>query len=443
VTALETGIAEDEFVNGGSSRGLSRIGRFGWGLADQVVSSFTNFLLGLLIARTVGPKDLGAFTLAFATYTLSLGAVRAVGGKLVVVRHSAVSSERWREGVKGSAGTALMVGVIVGGGCLVAGAVVGGSLRVVLTILGLFLPALLVQDAWRLGFFARGRGGAAFLNDMVWAVVMLTAIAVLGLVGRPSVAWFTFTWAGAGSVAALAGMLQIKVLPSHPLAAFRWLRGHRDLAPRFLAEFGITQGTGNLILFGIGSLTGLAQLGRLRAGQIALGPLNVLFAGVGLVNTPEGVRLLRESPRRLLHGCRWISLALASAALAWGTLLLALPRGIGEILLGASWEAARSLLLPLTVGAAGLGATYGPYAGLYSLAAAKRSLRVRYIDALTTATMALAGAAVGGALGAAWGIAIAACLENPIAWWQFAKALDEYTDERQGALPGIRGSAPG
>jgi O-antigen/teichoic acid export membrane protein len=426
---------------GSSSQTLARIRRFGWGFADQLVSSFTNFLLGLLIARTVEPKDLGAFTLGYATFTLSLAAVRAVAGKLVVVRHSAVSAEVWREGVKGSAGTALSAGVAVGVGCLVVGAVASGSLRVVLMILGLFLPALLVQDMWRLAFFARGRGGAAFLNDMVWAVTMITAIGVLALVGRPSVAWFTFAWAGAGSVAALAGLLQVKALPSHPLSAFRWLRGHRDLAPRFLAEFGVTQGTGNLILFGIGSLTGLAQLGRLRAGQIALGPLNVLFAGAGLVTTPESVRLLRESPRRLVRGCRWISLALASGSVAWGALVLALPRGIGELFLGANWEGARSLLLPLAVGATGLGATYGPYAGLYALAAAKRSLRARYIDAFATLIMALAGAAVAGALGAAWGLAIAAGLENPVAWWQFRKALDEYADAHPEPTLDTTGSA--
>jgi O-antigen/teichoic acid export membrane protein len=276
---------------------------------------------------------------------------------------------------------------------------------------------------------------------MVWAVTMITAIGVLALVGRPSVAWFTFAWAGAGSVAALAGLLQVKALPSHPLSAFRWLRGHRDLAPRFLAEFGVTQGTGNLILFGIGSLTGLAQLGRLRAGQIALGPLNVLFAGAGLVTTPESVRLLRESPRRLVRGCRWISLALASGSVAWGALVLALPRGIGELFLGANWEGARSLLLPLAVGATGLGATYGPYAGLYALAAAKRSLRARYIDAFATLIMALAGAAVAGALGAAWGLAIAAGLENPVAWWQFRKALDEYADAHPEPTLDTTGSA--
>jgi hypothetical protein len=60
------------------------------------------------------------------------------------------------------------------------------------------------------------------------------------------------------------------------------------------------------------------------------------------------------------------------------------------------------------------------------LAAAKRSLRVRFIDASSTLVLSLSGAALGEAEGAAWGYAIAGCLRIPNAWWQFAKALREY-----------------
>jgi len=45
--------------------------RAGWGLADQAFSSLTNFAVGLLIARTVGPADFGAFSLAFALYNVA------------------------------------------------------------------------------------------------------------------------------------------------------------------------------------------------------------------------------------------------------------------------------------------------------------------------------------------------------------------------------------
>ena len=367
------------------------IWRFGWALADQMLSSATNFLLALLIARTVGPHELGAFSLAYATFTFSLGAVRAIAGELLVVRHSAVSANEWGDGVRRAAGTALMAGIAVGTGCLVAGVSVGEPFRTVLSIVGISLPFLLVQDVWRFAFFARGRGSAAFINDLVWATLVFAAFAVLRYVGVASVAWFTFGWAAAGSLATIFGVLQLRVLPSGPRTAVRWLRRHSDIAPRFFAEFAVGTGVSSFTLFAMGAIAGLGEVGRLRAGEIALGPLNVLFLGLGLVATAESVRLLHESPRRFVLGCRWLSLSMTAGVLAWGAIILLLPRSFGVIALRANWDAARSLLPPLLIAVAGSGTAFGAWIGLRSLAAAKRSLRAKCIDGLLTLVFALAG----------------------------------------------------
>jgi O-antigen/teichoic acid export membrane protein len=405
---------------------VSMIGRFGWGLADQLLSSATNFLLALLVARTVGPRELGAFSVAYATFTFSLGAVRAIAAELLAVRHSAVSVDEWRNGVKGSAGIALLAGGLLGAGCLLAGASTVGPFRAVFGIVGISLPFLLVQDVWRFAFFARGRGGAAFVNDVVWAVAMFGAFAVLRHFDVSSVAWLTLGWAGAGCLAALTGLLQLKVLPSSPLAAVKWLRHHRDIAPRFFAEFAVGTGISNLTLFAIGGIAGLGELGRLRAGEIAIGPLNVLFAGVGLVATPEGVRLLRESPRRLMYACRWLSLAMGAGVVAWGTVILFVPRSIGEAVLHANWDVARSLLPPLLIALAGYGFSFGAWTGLRALAAARRSLRARCIDGVLTLVLGLGGAYVAGANGVAWGYALNGFSRSINAWWHFSVALREH-----------------
>jgi O-antigen/teichoic acid export membrane protein len=402
------------------------IGRFGWALADQVLSSATNFLLSLLVARTVGPRELGAFSMAYATFIFSLGAVRAIAGELLVVRHSAVSAEEWRDGVRRSAGTALMVGIVVGTGCLLAGATVGGPSRYVLSIVGISLPFLLVQDVWRFAFFARRRGSAAFLNDLIWAAATFAAFAVLRQSGVSSVSWFTFGWAAAGSVAAIVGMFQLKLLPSGPLAAVTWLRRHRDLAPRFLGEFAVGTGVSSLTIFAIGGLAGLGEVGRLRAGEIALGPINVLFAGVGLVATAEGVRLLHESPRRLVLGCRWLSLVVTAGVLAWGAVVLSVPHSIGEAVLRANWEAARSLLPPLLISLGTWASGLGAWTGLRSLAAARRSLRARSIDGLLTLLFVPAGGYFAGATGVAWAFAVTGCVKSLNVWWQFFRALREH-----------------
>lgn len=412
------------------------INRFGWALADQVLSSATNFALSLLVARTVGPRDLGAFSVAYATFTFSLGAVRAIAGELLVVRHSAVSVEDWREGVQRAAGTALIAGILVGVCCLLVGAVAGSSSRTVFTIVGLSLPLLLIQDVWRFAFFARRRGGAAFANDLVWAILILAAFALLRQFGVTSVAWFTFGWAASGCLAAVVGMFQLKVIPSGPRASWTWLRRHRDLAPRFVAEFAVGTGVSSMTLFAIGAIAGLGEVGRLRAGEIALGPLNVLFLGMGLVSTAEGVRLLHESSERFVSGCRWLSLTVIAGVLAWGLIVLTLPREIGETVLRTNWFAARSLVPLLLIALTGYASSFGAWTGLRSLAAARRSLRAKCIDGLLTVSFGVTGAYLAGAVGVASGYALSAWLKSMNVWWQFARALSEH--ERPAGIPATK-----
>ncbi|HET7017513.1 MAG TPA: hypothetical protein VFI65_26560, partial [Streptosporangiaceae bacterium] len=64
------GVAPPGSGSSGGSRGvpgrLRGLGsRFGWGLADQAVSSLTNFAVSLYVARTLGAVQFGAFSLAY------------------------------------------------------------------------------------------------------------------------------------------------------------------------------------------------------------------------------------------------------------------------------------------------------------------------------------------------------------------------------------------
>ena len=46
----------------------SAAGRLSWGLADQAVSSMTNLLVGLVVARSLSVAEFGMFSLAWVTY---------------------------------------------------------------------------------------------------------------------------------------------------------------------------------------------------------------------------------------------------------------------------------------------------------------------------------------------------------------------------------------
>ena len=141
--------------------------RLGWGVADQVVSSLTNFATGIYVIHALGAVQFGAFSLAFVTYGFALNASRGLSTDPLMVRFSGTDVLTWRRAVAKSAGTATNVGLLIGVGVLVAAGVLNGAARAAFLALGLTLPALLLQDSWRYSFFTLGRGSQAFLNDSV------------------------------------------------------------------------------------------------------------------------------------------------------------------------------------------------------------------------------------------------------------------------------------
>jgi O-antigen/teichoic acid export membrane protein len=423
---LETPHSGDQKRARQPTRLRSSVGSFGWGLADQMLSSVTNFLLGLLVAREVGPGEFGAFGLAYATYTLALGAGRTLASEPLLVRFSAGSNEQWRSAVAGAAGTSLVLGAIVGTLSLLVAAGVDEPLRSAFALLGIALPGLLVQDVWRFSFFARGRGAQAFWNDFVWAVVLFPGAALLLSSGKGSMRALMAVWAVAGLAAAAVGVAQTRVVP-RPDRFLWWLREQRDLAFRFFGEFVVSSGATQLSLFLIGAVATLADVGRLRAGQMLLGPLNILFLGAGLVAVAETARLLAESPRKMDQAVRMVSALLTLGTVTWAAVALLLPAAIGEAVMGRNWVGGRALLLPLAIGATGHALASGPMSGLRALAAARSSLRARMFDAVFTLALGVTGAAVAGARGAAWGYAIAGCLRVPNWLWHFHEARRSYS----------------
>ncbi len=88
--------------------------RVGWGVADQAVSSLTNFAVSIYVARTLGAAQLGAFSLAYVTYGFALNASRGLATDPLMVRFSGKDLPTWRRSVASCAGTAAIVGVAAG-----------------------------------------------------------------------------------------------------------------------------------------------------------------------------------------------------------------------------------------------------------------------------------------------------------------------------------------
>ena len=83
--------------------------RLSWGIADQVVSSLTNFAVGIYVVHTLGAVQFGVFTLAYVTYGFALNASRGLATDPLMVRFSGTDLPTWRRATARCTGTAVVV----------------------------------------------------------------------------------------------------------------------------------------------------------------------------------------------------------------------------------------------------------------------------------------------------------------------------------------------
>ena len=413
--------------------------RVGWGFADQAVSSLSNFLLGFLVARAVDTATFGAFSIAYMTYVVVLGITRGAVAQPLIVRYSGTDDARWRAGSARASGFALMTGLVMGGICVITGVAIGGLVGPGLVAVGITLPGLLVQDTWRYALFAGERGRLAFVNDLIWLAIQLPALGLVLWLGRDVGYTALLAWGGAGTVAALVGgrMVGVRLRPE---ASVGWLREHRVLIPRYVAEATSSLTSSQLALYGVGAVAGLATLGELRVGQLLIGPVLVIFIGMQLVAVPMAVRALAVSVTRLRGLCLAIGSTMAIVAVVWGGLLSLVPTEVGRALLASNWDPAQRIVLLLALGLAASSFSSGALIGLRAFAAATRSLRATVISSILTTVTTIAGAWLYGAAGAAWGILLAHAATMPLWWWEFGRASARYVVETAEAGPAFDAS---
>ncbi|WP_406262020.1 hypothetical protein OIA45_33940 [Streptomyces chartreusis] len=407
-------------------------GRLSWGLADQAASSISNFAVGIYVARSLGVTAFGVFSLAWVTYGVVLNVSRGLATDPLVVRFSGVSDTAWRGAVARSSGTALGVGATIGAACVVVGLALGGQVGPAFACLGVMLPGLLLQDAWRYSFFAAGTGKKAFVNDLVWGAALVPAMVLAARAG--TVAAFVLAWGASATVAAGYGYVQSGILP-RTAQARAWLREQRDLGYRYLVENVSLSGASQLRAYGLGAIVGVGAVGAVRGAELLLGPFLAVLMGLSLVTVAEAARVLRRAPDRLGRFCLLLGGGQAVAALCWGGALLLMPDRLGELVLGDVWHSAAQLIVPVTLGVAGAGLGTGAAAGLRALAAARRSLRCQLFASACYVAGGLGGAALAGTVGSAWGVATATLAASAVWWLQLRSALREH---HQDSIPEVR-----
>lgn len=419
----QAGVAEN---NPSTQQRLTRLGkRLGWGVADQAFSSLTNFLLGIFVARSVGVREFGAFAIIFTTYTLALGATRAVVGEPMGVRFSNTSIDRWRLGAASGTGVATVIGVTMGTLCIVGGSVLGGATQAPLLAFGVMMPALILQDSWRLAFFAASRGQDALLNDVVWAAVMIPGLVIASSESGATTTTFVLIWSGSAAIAAVFGCWQARSIPD-PRAAKRWWQEQRDLIGGFFGDYVVRAGLTRVSIYGVVIVAGLQATAALRGADILLGPITVVFMGITPLTVPEAVRLVNRESKKLLQAMILLSAVFTILAIVVGLAMMALPSSIGRSLLRDTWEPAHAVVFLFALSMASSAANTGAMVGMRALGESKRMFGTRLITAPLVTAGILVGAVFGGAAGALVGNALATSLGDIFWWARFRAALRDW-----------------
>ena len=392
------------------------VGRAGWNLADQLVSSGTNLVLTLLIARELTTDGFGAFAVAFTIYSFLIGASRSLIAQPLVVRYTSAGDEAFHHASRAAAGAATVLGLASGVVTVGAGLVIGGALGASLVAIGVLLPGLLLQDMWRAVFVAEGRPAAAFVNDSIWGVVQFAAVGAFLWTGQENAPAMIVGWGGAALVAAIVGGFQFK---GHPQAraSYAWLKAQKDLLGYYAASFFSVMGANQITMLLIAGIGDAADVGALRAAQTVLGPLNLVGYSLSAFALPE-------ISRRQLGGRAAIKVAVALsglmilADLVWGGVLIFLPERIGVALLGDSWSTAQAVLPATLLGVVAIGFGLGATMLMIARGFAKEIFWINSLLAPGFLVFGLVGLQLWGAQGAALGLSLAQCVVAPVAWWR-------------------------
>ncbi|MBO8195018.1 hypothetical protein ITI46_25685 [Streptomyces oryzae] len=398
-------------------------------VADQGVAAGTNIAVLIVAARRSDVHGFATFSLVYTVFSVLLGlTVAYVGQALVLEKGGGETVARaCRSAV---AFTALAATALGAPAALVLGAT-GGRTPTALAALALVLPLALTQETTRYAFSTLHRPHHALLADVLRLAAVLPALAVQppgAGAGRLLLAW------GLSALPALTVALWL--LRRHTRGAgqdvARYLR--RDhLGRRFAVEFGVGNAGSQLAIIGLGLLANPLAVGALRGATTLYGPMNVLFNAA----TGFGPPLLNRTgdPRSAARAAGAAGGVLAGVAAAWSLVLVLLPDGYGRALLGDTWSSA-ARLLPAT------GSQYAAMAlgtcGLLALRVLRprATLPIQLVFSLVSVGCLLGGYALGGVLGAAWGLCVGSALKGLAGWLRAARLLRPLPGADEGAPPG-------
>lgn len=306
--------------------------RIGWGVLDQALSSLSNVVFMIALARVADTAVFGALSLAYAGTVFGLGVLRGSLGTL------AATDSVGRLALKTPLKMAIAWAAATSAITLSLAMLVGLSPA----YLALALGPLLVfpQDLLRYAAIARGRVRAAASADAIWLVL---SVGILGWTLLPSssghdlavvVVWL----AGAGMALTVLAIALLRGQREDENSAAVDARELRTLIPLALLSTAVPL----MLAAIIAAVLGSSDVAAVRGGSTLIGPVSLLLSAVPLVVLPLVAQARGTAGTNLARAQSVIMLAFV---IAWGLMVLFLPDRTGTALLGPTWPLTHAIWL--------------------------------------------------------------------------------------------------
>lgn len=375
-----------------------------WSIADQGLSSLSNFLLVIVAVTTSSIEDMGRFGLVYATYFLLLFVARGLATDPLVIRYAGVAPDRWRCVAAPAVGAS---GVLAAGMALVICASVvflDWSLGKGFLILAVLLPGLLTQDAWRMAFYCLGRPLQAFWNDLVFLALQTIGFLCLAIGTEVDVLHLVAVWGVTAYLCAGLASLQIRLLPSWR-SAWTWLFDNRDCGPAYAGDYVANRGAEHVTLAIVSGLGGLVAAGAITSCRSLFSPLAAIQTAVTAFALPEAARLRVDGSMHRLRALVWLTTgAITMLILFAGVALYCVPDGVGKAVLGDSWRPVHELIVPMTAFSIANAVSFGVWIGLRGLQLARETFVARILSSILLLGATSVGVLMWGSAGALWGM---------------------------------------
>jgi O-antigen/teichoic acid export membrane protein len=313
-------------------------------IIDQGLSSATNFLAVLAVARVLGVDDFGVFAMGYTVLTLFLGVSRSFFGIPIALAANAGAkavTSLYQATISALLWISLPVaGIVLGVGLLSAVGAHGGLGVLAAIVLAAATPMVLMQDISRYYAISKGEPGAAVLSDLVW----FSAVVLLLVFGRSlDQRALIVGWGVAVAISLAVVMVRFRphLWANMGLQLLTPQRGLREsLALTVVLSTGVPLIMGFLML----PFLGQVAVGSLRGAGTLFGPLNTLTA---LLDFSLLGQLVKRDRTQDIKAVTVITAIFCALGGIWSLVLLTLPGNVGTLILGDTWMGTREIL-PIT-----------------------------------------------------------------------------------------------